>query len=205
MSYVKAQYVLPMELLERIQEYADGLYLYIPKKETNRKGWGENTNSKEQVRLRDIEIYDKYLNGSCTSELAESTWNMEIESRIHAGTIDKELYSKYLQNDHKLAEQYAFDVSTHNRNKSELNYENVCYTIDGENVSLYPTSETVHIEFVCNVPMEIRVDKILSHKLGVSREIIKRMIREGSIIGEGVKDISKAKAKNGMIITITAR
>lgn len=71
MSYVKAQYVLPMELLERIQEYADGLYLYIPKKETNRKGWGENTNSKEQVRLRDIEIYDKYLNGSCSSELAE--------------------------------------------------------------------------------------------------------------------------------------
>lgn len=134
----------------------------------------------------------------------KTTWNMEIESRIHAGTIDKELYSKYLQNDHALAEQYAFDVSAHNRNKSELNYDNISYSVIGENVNLYQTSETVHIKFVCDVPMEVRVDKILSNKLGVSREIIKKMIREGSILGEGIKDIAKAKAKNGMIITIKA-
>jgi Mor family transcriptional regulator len=71
MSYIKAEYILPQEILELVQEYADGKYLYIPKKEVNRKSWGENTNSKHQIKLRDREIYHKYLNGSRSTELSE--------------------------------------------------------------------------------------------------------------------------------------
>ncbi len=71
MSYIKAEIILPQELLALIQEYADGQYLYIPKKATNHKGWGENTDSKVKVRTRDIEIFSKYKNGSCTNDLAE--------------------------------------------------------------------------------------------------------------------------------------
>jgi hypothetical protein len=37
MSYVKAQFILPKDLLELIQEYAQGQYLYIQKKEENKK------------------------------------------------------------------------------------------------------------------------------------------------------------------------
>jgi Mor family transcriptional regulator len=70
MSYVKAQFILPRELLELIQEYAEGQYIYIPKKESNHKGWGENTQSKNNVRLWDIEIYGKYRSGISASELA---------------------------------------------------------------------------------------------------------------------------------------
>jgi hypothetical protein len=32
MSYIKAEYVLPQELLELIQQYIDGDYIYIPRK-----------------------------------------------------------------------------------------------------------------------------------------------------------------------------
>ncbi|MDF2611921.1 MAG: hypothetical protein K0R92_3395 [Lachnospiraceae bacterium] len=71
MSYIKAEIVLPQELLALVQEYADGQYLYIPKKADHRKGWGENTDSKYKVRLRDTEIYTKYKNGVCASDLAE--------------------------------------------------------------------------------------------------------------------------------------
>jgi len=71
MSYVKAEYVLPKELLLLVQEYADGQYLYIPKKEANRKCWGDNTNSKYNIKLRDIEIFQKYLDGATSNELAE--------------------------------------------------------------------------------------------------------------------------------------
>jgi Mor family transcriptional regulator len=71
MSYIKAEIILPQELLAMIQEYADGQYLYIPKKMDNRKVWGENTDSKYKVKLRDTEIYNKYKDGTCASDLAE--------------------------------------------------------------------------------------------------------------------------------------
>jgi Mor family transcriptional regulator len=71
MSYIKADMILPKEILVLVQEYADGQYLYIPKKADNRKGWGENTDSKKQLRLRDLEIYNKYKNGASALELAD--------------------------------------------------------------------------------------------------------------------------------------
>lgn len=40
MKYKKAQNVLPEEILELIQNYVDGEYLYIPRKSKNKKSWG---------------------------------------------------------------------------------------------------------------------------------------------------------------------
>lgn len=50
MSYKKAADVLPEELIDLIQNYVDGEYLYIPRKEMNRKAWGENTDRKRRSR-----------------------------------------------------------------------------------------------------------------------------------------------------------
>ena len=40
MRYRKATEVLPEELVEAIQKYMDGGYVYIPRKEENKKKWG---------------------------------------------------------------------------------------------------------------------------------------------------------------------
>ena len=37
MSYKKITDILPVELIESIQEYVDGKYIYIPRKEKNKK------------------------------------------------------------------------------------------------------------------------------------------------------------------------
>lgn len=71
MSYIKADNVLPQELLELIQEYVDGGYLYIPRKNNNRKSWGENTNSKVWMQNRNTEIYNAYKKGLRIPELAK--------------------------------------------------------------------------------------------------------------------------------------
>lgn len=57
MNYVKAKNVLPSELLEKIQEYAAGTYLYIPQKCENRKNWGESKDSKNWYKRRNQRIY----------------------------------------------------------------------------------------------------------------------------------------------------
>ncbi len=71
MSYIKADNVLPQELLELIQEYVDGGYLYIPRKNNNRKSWGENTNSKVWMQNRNTEIYNAHKKGLRIPELAK--------------------------------------------------------------------------------------------------------------------------------------
>lgn len=70
MGYKKAIEVLPEELLALIQNYIDGEYLYIPKKEDNKKAWGENTKAAQITYQRNLEIYTKYQEGISASELA---------------------------------------------------------------------------------------------------------------------------------------
>lgn len=71
MSYISAEIILPKELLTLVQEYADGQYLYIPKKAANHKCWGENTDTKQIVNKRNQEIYEKYKHGTLTIDLAD--------------------------------------------------------------------------------------------------------------------------------------
>lgn len=56
MSYQNTIYLLPKDLLEQIQEYIDGRVVYIPKKESNKKHWGENTDTKQVLESRNNQI-----------------------------------------------------------------------------------------------------------------------------------------------------
>lgn len=135
-------------------------------------------------------------------ENCNSTWNMEIHSRVNNKDIPKELYHKYLSNDKELAWQYAFDLAAHNRNKSVLNFNNVEYDILGDKFFLSVLTDKIAVEIRCKYPTDLRLDKILSCQLQSSRETIKKMIKLGLIYGEGIKDIGKAKVKDGIKLTL---
>ena len=55
-----------------IQKYVEGEYIYIPKKECNRKLWGEKTNSKKETYNRNLDIYEKYKTGLSIKVLSET-------------------------------------------------------------------------------------------------------------------------------------
>lgn len=71
MSYQKANKILPEELVEIIQQYIDGEYIYIPRKEAKRKKWGTDTTIRRELAERNRQIYQDYLTGSTVSELTE--------------------------------------------------------------------------------------------------------------------------------------
>lgn len=71
MSYIKATDVLPQELLDLIQKYVEGEYIYIPKKECNKKHWGETARSKEETSARNAEIYKIYEEGTSVKSISE--------------------------------------------------------------------------------------------------------------------------------------
>ncbi|WP_346847144.1 MULTISPECIES: CD3324 family protein [unclassified Clostridium] len=70
MKYKNAQKILPKEIIKIIQQYVDGSYLYIPRKNENRKSWGENSGFKNELIERNTQIYNSFNNGSSVKELA---------------------------------------------------------------------------------------------------------------------------------------
>ena len=70
MGYMRAEEILPNEIIALIQQYADGINLYIPRKEESRKEWGAGTQIREELRVRNQAIYQGYLEGLKVSDLA---------------------------------------------------------------------------------------------------------------------------------------
>ncbi len=68
MGYIKAENVLPQELIETIQQYVDGKLIYIPCRE--KQEWGTTTSAKAFFRERNERIYDTYRSGMGLRELA---------------------------------------------------------------------------------------------------------------------------------------
>ena len=70
MSYIKAEEILPEELIRKIQEYADGVYIYIPRKPGTRHSWGQETDYKAELKVRNDRIRSDHAAGSGISELS---------------------------------------------------------------------------------------------------------------------------------------
>lgn len=71
MDYIRAVEILPQELIEQLQQYADGAVIYIPKKKEEKKAWGARTTTKTELAKRNAKIYTDFLAGKAIKELSE--------------------------------------------------------------------------------------------------------------------------------------
>ena len=70
MRYIKAEEILPEELIRKIQEYADGVTVYIPRKPGTRHPWGQETAYKAELRVRNDRIRGDYAAGTSVAALS---------------------------------------------------------------------------------------------------------------------------------------
>lgn len=95
MGYVKAENVLPEEVIKLIQQYIDGQCLYIPRKEGNEKSWGETSGAKSELKNRNDEIFNNHIEGTSVKELANSYYLSEKSiRRIISEEKNKKLQEK---------------------------------------------------------------------------------------------------------------
>ncbi|GAA0764942.1 hypothetical protein GCM10008908_00790 [Clostridium subterminale] len=47
------------------------VYIYIPMKDNSRSEWGTRNNTREEINIRDHNIYFEYMNGANKNELAD--------------------------------------------------------------------------------------------------------------------------------------
>lgn len=77
MGYIRAEEILPVEIIELIQKYVDGANIYIPRKQEHRQQWGAKTAYKCELQNRNQMIYKAFLDGMTVNELAETYYLSE--------------------------------------------------------------------------------------------------------------------------------
>ena len=77
MNYENAKDILPLEIINLIQEYTDGKYLYIPRKLENKKSWGEQSGFRKELDKRNEEIVNLYKKGNTIKEISSKYYLAE--------------------------------------------------------------------------------------------------------------------------------
>jgi len=70
MSYIRAEQILPRELIEMIQSYVDGENIYIPRKDNKRRECGDGTEIRQELENRNRMICCDFSEGLSVQELA---------------------------------------------------------------------------------------------------------------------------------------
>lgn len=87
MKYTNATKILPAELVEELQKYLQGEYLYIPSQQNSRRKWGEQSGARDLLRQRNDSLREAFRRGDTVDQLAERYY-----LSIHA--VRKIIYSK---------------------------------------------------------------------------------------------------------------
>lgn len=139
-------------------------------------------------------------------EKCKSTWNMTIYERTSPKDIPENIYKRFLENDKELAFVYGFDKSIHVKNRVSLDYESVDYSVVGEEINLLSDPHADHVSVAlkisCDKAFDLRLDKLLSQQLDISRSQVKRLYKEEMIWSTTSKNILKEKIQDELIVGI---
>ena len=92
MKYVNARDVLPPDVLSEIQKYLCGELIYIPKRESEKAGWGQINGTRNQVFMRNLSIAEAYRGG-------ESVYELMDRFCLSEASIRKIIYNKFYQHE----------------------------------------------------------------------------------------------------------
>ncbi len=87
MKYIKADSVLPTALIEELQSYIQGGYIYVPSRKHSKKKWGELSGCKYEIEQRNRKIRKDYQQGKSVDELADIYY-------LYVHSIRKIIYEK---------------------------------------------------------------------------------------------------------------
>lgn len=115
-------------------------------------------------------------------EKCKSTLNIEIYERIPVNKISTSEYEKFLSNNKELAFYYGVDREVLKKNKAEIETEDISYEIvksieDTDKKRQKDQSIIIKNQF----QLKLRVDKIISEQLNISRQKVKFLIENGEI------------------------
>ena len=133
----------------------------------------------------------------------KSTYNMTIYKRIKPIDISRYEYEKFLSNDEDLAKEYSFNLDFYSKNKAEAIFDDITYSVEKKEIETnYCDSDEIIINIISKFPTNLRVDKLLSDNLDLTRSTVKKLYETNYIYSNENNDLLKLKVKNNMQIRI---
>lgn len=129
-------------------------------------------------------------------ERCKHTLNLSIYERVDRKKISGEEYQLFLKNDEDLAERYGMDGAFFRRNRAEVDWDNVEYTVscmcncEGQLQSMEKTVLSEKEDWnagdniIIHNPYAIRIrsEKLVGMVMNLSRSMVKKMIDSEKII-----------------------
>lgn len=128
-----------------------------------------------------------------------TTYNLSIHERIKPDKILSKEYEKYLSNNQKTAQDCGFDSRIFKKNRVEVDYDNVTYQIIKRELNKTSDKNEEQVIIIrCEYELPIRINKIISQELGLSRSKVNLFIEDGFIYSLKEKNLRKANISDGM-------
>lgn len=139
----------------------------------------------------------------------KTTWNMSIYERIAFKDIPVEVYQAFLENDSAMVWHYAFDKGLHMKHKVLLDYDKLDYRVEGESILCLSDAHEAYderkIKLICHQALDLRLDKLLSYKLGLSRSQVKKLCHDGIISAVDGSNILKEKIRDDLCLRVKVK
>lgn len=120
------------------------------------------------------------------------TWNFELFARIAPDKLERTLYERLLVGDPELTRRYAFDAELHARKGAPLCSDTLQYRLEGAPVTFSPT-EPMELLIHCDVPLGVRISKLLREALDISGTRLTTLVAEGVVVSPDGLNLLKAK------------
>jgi len=130
-------------------------------------------------------------------EKCKSTYNLTLFERIHPKTIKPETLEQFMTNSTDLIRSFAFNKKVHLQNKVSLQIESLPFEVVGESLDFNLSNDLI---IKCPYGLGLRIDKVLSQKLGVSRDTIKKLYNTQKLLTPNNDKAIRTKIKSECII-----
>lgn len=121
------------------------------------------------------------------------TWNLELFARVAPGKLDRALYDRMLANDQELVRQFAFDAELHGRKGVQLCLDGLKYRLEGDLPAIDELAGETELVIRCEVPLGVRVSKLLREALSVSGARLEALVAAGAVVSMDKLNLMKAK------------
>ena len=131
-------------------------------------------NFRVNAQKKALDVWLIYKCAAC-----DTTWNMEIFSRVAPHALEKELYEGFLKNDSALAARYAYDKMLLQKNHAEADFDAIPFEVEGDTPKAGPQPAPITVALTC--AFGARLDRLLAQKLTLSRTEVQRLTQAGEI------------------------
>jgi hypothetical protein len=144
-----------------------------------------------------LDVWLIYKCGAC-----DATWNCTLFSCVGPRSIDPDLFARLQHNDQRTAWSYAFDYALLKRNGVVVDPA-IAYSVVGDEIDCRALAQgQVTIVLMCDYRLPVRLDTLLSSRLGLSRRQLEALVADGGLRIDSEGGELREKLQEAVVVVV---